>query len=235
MPEDSPPQPQTTQPKKVNWKKVAFTVVFIVVAAGVIIAIYWFLILNKPKPTNIEPIKVSTPSAKVATPSAKPATPSAKPSSKKNETESWEVKSLDFVTFKYPSGWEEKIVEDYSAINFVPINKTIKNTEIYLEVHRSLYIDPNLKLEDWANFFIGGNKPSTRREILVDGNNAIYQELTYQNGAILEAYIDRVKKKEKQKLLEGVLRVSIVIRNLDRLEDGRNIFNQFLSTIKFLD
>ena len=42
------PQPQaTTATQKHDWKKVSLTIVFILVAAGVVVGIYWFFVLNK--------------------------------------------------------------------------------------------------------------------------------------------------------------------------------------------
>lgn len=89
-------QPQTPISKKTNWKKVALTLIFVIFAVGVVIAIYWFLILNKPEPTTPVTTKQTTPSTKVST-----------PSSKKDETADWKEIKNDVLgyTIKYPKGW----------------------------------------------------------------------------------------------------------------------------------
>lgn len=50
MPEDQQPAPQpqaVTTPKSHDWKKVGLTVLIILVVSGLLVAAYWFLVLNK--------------------------------------------------------------------------------------------------------------------------------------------------------------------------------------------
>ena len=57
MPEESPqpaPQPQvTTGTKSLDWKKVSLTILVILVVTVLIVAAYWFLVLNKSSEPNL--------------------------------------------------------------------------------------------------------------------------------------------------------------------------------------
>ncbi len=79
----------TTTSKATNWKKISFTIVFIVGCVSIIAGIYWFLVVNKTTEDSDLTGPVPKVTTKTATESAKEATKSATPSSKKaEETES---------------------------------------------------------------------------------------------------------------------------------------------------
>ena len=109
MPEEASqpaPQPQVTVgTKSHDWKKVGLTVLIILVVAGLIVAAYWFLVLNKGSEDSDLTGPVPQVTTKTSTESAEEATKSATPISKKaEETES------DAVLLK-------KVVSEKTGIN----------------------------------------------------------------------------------------------------------------------
>ena len=96
------PQPQvtTTVPKSHDWKKVGLTILIILVVAGLIVAAYWFLILNKSSEDSDLTGPVPKVTTKTSTESEKEATESAE----KDETADWKTFTgeLTNITFKYP-------------------------------------------------------------------------------------------------------------------------------------
>ncbi len=97
------PQPQvaTAAPNQHNWKKVGLTVLVILVVSGLIVAAYWFLVLNKSSEDSDLTGPVPKVTTKQATESAKEATSSAE----KDETADWKNYKSGNFSFSYPQGW----------------------------------------------------------------------------------------------------------------------------------
>ncbi len=243
MPETTNPQPQTTVSKKVNWKKVALTVVIIVVVAGIIVALYWFFILNRPKPTSTEPIKVSTPSAKVSTPSAKPATPSAE----KDKTASWKSFSdkEKTISLKYPNTWyirEDPPIGKNRGIVIAPKKDFVQGP--YIQIHIAKETSAFNTYKDLSERAVGSivktgeNNPEyplvsherlenttvdgeitlrQRSEPAEEGSGAPYQLILLVNKDIY------------------ILSVQLVATTRKDFSDNETLFSTVVSTIKFLD
>lgn len=74
MPEETQPtqQPQVTTGTQLhNWKKVSLTVLIILVVSGLIVAAYWFLVLNKNSDNPVLKVPVQVDTTKTSTESAK--------------------------------------------------------------------------------------------------------------------------------------------------------------------
>lgn len=122
MPEEvQPTAPQlqvTTGTKPHDWKKVSLTILVILVVAGLIVAAYWVLVLNKSSDNSdlLGPVpKVTT---KTSTESAKEATESAE----KDETASWKTYEFEFegqkYSFKHPKEWVVTKESNEATVNY---------------------------------------------------------------------------------------------------------------------
>ena len=70
MPEEPQPTPQpqvTTGTQTHDWKKVSLTILIILVVAGLIVAAYWFLVLNKSFDNPVLKVPVQKVNTKTST------------------------------------------------------------------------------------------------------------------------------------------------------------------------
>lgn len=221
MPETTGSQSETATHKKVNWKKVALTVVFIIIAAGVIIAIYWFLIFDKPKPTTIEPVKVSTPSAKQATPSAQPATPSAK----KDETADWVAFSDKVFGYsaKHPPGWK---------FSHEPGGSGISNDEFTILNTVLESLKEGQSFSDWMKNWTKNTVKNRKIEnVTVSGLPALYTYIILENGHAPPGTVQVATYYAKDGL------VYMIGASFHKSKESQflPIYKQFIATLKFLD
>lgn len=227
MPEAQAPAPQpqvTVGTKSHDWKKVSLTILIILVVAGLIVAAYWFLVLNKSSDNSdlLGPVpKVTTPKA---TESAKEATP-----------------SVDKAVY-CETGKEHKFTEyglkvclpkDYTFSRYFPEKKwlVLENSQIPVasDVFGFLVIefsDKTLKEE------LVWDKKKTETEITVDNVKAVKQIGTNCATGCLPSGEDELEQ------------VRTVFEHKDQTYDiflvGGGVeeitaYNQLISTFKFLD
>ena len=230
-------QPQVTSTtKSTNWKKVLLTIVFIVGVVAVISGIYWFLVVNKGSDNSDLTGPVPKVTTKTSTESAKDSTPSAE----KDETADWNVYKDESISLRYPKNWGRYdslgtpsfSVEDPTNVSpgvvvpTVVINET-PNLSVYggdltglLNSKVGATWDSgakhyeklsNLEIDDYKSVWI---KQSLNPDILASGP------------AIDHIYIQRGTK---------VYEISLWAKDTDELSKFTGIFNQILSTFKFLD
>lgn len=109
-------------------------------------------------------------------------------------------------------------------------------------IHEYTYINQSDTPEQLAKQALGNETPVGKKEIIVDGHKAIYQERHYPDSVRIEVYIGDVKEMTEfpaqdggPRLTSGTLSVSMGIRDLEQLEASRTTFEKILSTFKFLE
>ena len=228
MPESSN-QPQTiSDQKSLNWKNIIIGIIIGAILVGLVVGI--FLILQ-PKPT--EPVPVIT---KKATPSATTSTPSAE----KDETTDWNVYKDGSISLRYPKNWGR-----YDSLGKPSFSvKDPTNVSPGVVVPTVLIREtPNLSvygvdLTGLLNSKVGSIWDSGAKHyeklsnLVIDDYNAVWirqslnPDIPASGPAIDHIYIQRGTK---------VYEISLWAKDTDELSKFTDIFNQILSTFKFID
>ena len=228
MPEIPTQLQATSIQKSINWKRVLIISVIAVVVIGLGVLI--FLILQ-PKPET-----TSTVTTKKATPSATTATPSTK----KDATTDWNVYKDGIISLRYPKKWGRYdtlgtpsfSVEDPTNVSpgvVVPtvlINET-PNLSVY-----GVDLTGLLNAKVGATWDSGAKHYEKLSNLLIDDHKAVWirqslnPDIPASGPAIDHIYIQIDTK---------VYEISLWAKDTDKLSKFTDIFNQILSTFKFLD
>ena len=248
MPEDTP-QVQVTTSNKTSWRKISLTVLIIIVVSGLIVGVYWFFVLNKDSDT-------SDLTGPVPKPQIQTSTPSATSSTQKDETADWKVykSSADRYSTKYPTNFN--LTEDKLSFKGKTI-VTFKSPDFEQDVIESCGPQPVTKggyLRVNVDHFSGNI--NTLNQIVTFEIENIWSDFTK-----VEKFPTTLGGREATRMVyfnsqensncqltssETMERIFVINDNgVDYLiemrymkkdkEDLTKIFNQILSTFKFLD
>lgn len=185
--------------------------------------------------------KSQTPAAQpekpIVTSQTSQATPVLTSTQLTNEITNWKLKSIRLLSFKYPSDWEESQDKTTGGITII---KPIDQDTVWVGVNDYIYTNQSETPEQLAKQALGDEIPINKKQIIVDGHNAIYQERRYPSSVRIEVYIGNVKEvseslaqDDSSRLSEGTLSLFMEIKDLNQLETNRTIFNQIITTFKF--
>lgn len=239
--DQSQPQPKipTTYVKLVSWPKIIITLVVVVIITAVIVWAYWSFILSKSEPTSSGPIKVVTPS--------KQATPSAQ----KDETKDWKLHTNEDgkFSFKYPPSFklsenEESITVKpslYSETSIESCGPQILTKGWRLSVtYDDSFVGEKITLKQLTNYEFAYTARDFEKvdkyETTLGGQEAM--RFTYQGPSkISDCYLSPTEAMERIITVnKSGLLYTLESRYLNKdKESVTNIFNQILSTFKFLD
>ena len=244
MPEQvQQPTPQSqgaTTPKSTNWKKIILTVLIISVVTGVIIGAYWFFVLNK-----------SSDVSDLTGPVPKPQVSTSTPSAKKDETAGWKVFKSAKVTyeFKYPPSFglseKEKSItikpSEYSETSIESCGPQVLTKGWRMSVtYDDSFVGEKITLKQLTNYEFAFTSKDFEKvekyETTLDGQEAM--RLTYKGPLkISDCYLSPTESMERILTVnKDGLYFAIEARYLNKdKESVINIFNQILSTFKFLD
>ena len=184
MPEEAQqpaPQPQVTVgTKSRDWKKVSLTVLSILIVAGIIVAAYWFLVLNKASENSDLTGPVPKVTTKTSTESAKEATPSAE----KEGLITYKNTKVGF-QFSYPNRFSKATLREPPEYTEVEVTGTEDN------------VSDILIGEDSENGFLLGIIPNGPETTLDD----IF------NGSLVLVTEENKKSFKKEKLVIGGVQV----------------------------
>lgn len=216
------PLPQvTTGTQTHDWKKVSLTLLIILVVSGLLVAGYWFLVLNKSSDNSDLTGPVPKVTTKPATESAKEATPSAE----KDVTADWKTYKGEVIPmeFKYPGSLT--IIEREG--NFVEGEKL--NSEVKIKG----FTDDGSLI--FSKNFLGGfgsanHESIESNDIAIDsyqtkqniGHDKVINPNTYFMIISLDVFGDKYPL--------------IITANFDKNDnEKRDTVEKILSTVKFLD
>ncbi len=149
--------------------------------------------------------------------------------------DTWQTKSISQISlsFKYPQDWEEKKTATGGVVLIGPKD----NETTWIGINDSTYINLGDTPEKLSEQALGNETPTGKKQITIDGHNAVYQERRYLNSARIEVYIGEVKQMtnfaEGPRLTNGTQSVFMEIKDLSELDSSRKIFDQILSTFQF--
>lgn len=152
------------------------------------------------------------------------------------ETVNWKVQKGEYYEFKYPDSWVPKPAEFYRILSFGPNN----NRNIWWVIDENTH---NNRPETLANGALGSLELLSRESITINQHPAIIQETKNKIGIRIEAYIGEVQSMENffpedggPRLTKGTMSIFMEVRETDNtiLNENRKIFNQILSTFKFI-
>lgn len=239
------PQPQVTASQGTNWKKIALTVLIIIVVIGLISGVYWFFFLNKS--SDISDLTGPVPKPQVTT-----STPSATISAENDETAGWKTyKSKNLgISINYPKEWvyqrehnytdgstlvslaEKVIPNDIGAGISVQIGDSGKSTsyrEAY-ERYLKLKVNESLNTESIDNPY--GTETRLPNVIVSEVEGLRIKEESKKPG-YEEAMPPRIHvyiKKNNEYYL-----ITLMVDKVEEFDSASVIFSQMLSTFKFLD
>lgn len=154
-----------------------------------------------------------------------------------DETANWKSKSTKLLFFKYPSNWEESQDKETGGYTLI---KPINNDKVWVGINDSTYTNQSETPEQLAKQALGNETPVNKKQTIVDGHSAVYQERHYPNDARIEVYIGDVKEMSEfpaqdggPRLTSGTHSIFMEVRDLAQLETSKTIFNQILSTFRF--
>ncbi len=249
------PQPQvTTTPKPHNWKKVILTVVFIVGVVAVVSGIYWFMVVNKTSDNSDLTGPVPKVTTKTSTESAKKSTPSAE----KDETVDWKTFTYENpkISFKYPKSWfinvEPEVnnegnfsvsISNYNPADIKNYPSDLPNKWVLLEVFASKKSttsgSENSKLYEFISSQSLNNQVEKDKFYLVktksfqlDSYSAVRYTSEPTSDAGTEYYFRDNVLVNKGSL---IWKVDILSPDKSYVKKNSEVFDQLLSTFKFLD
>jgi len=243
------PQMQIVSVKKISWSKVIITIFVIIVVTAIISGVYWFFILNK----SSEDSDLTGP---VPKPQVTTTTPSATPSVQEDKTADWKVykSSADRYSTKYPTNFN--LTEDKLSFKGKTV-VTFKSSDFEQDVIESCGPQPVTKggyLRVNVDHFSGNI--NTLNQIVTFEIENIWSDFTK-----VEKFPTTLGGREATRMVyfnsqensncqltssETMERIFVINDNgVDYLiemrymkkdkEDLTKIFNQILSTFKFLD
>ena len=227
MPE-IPTQPQPTSNRKsINWKRVLIITMIAVVVIGLGVLI--FLLQPEPETTSTVTTKKATPSAKISTPSAE-----------KDETVDWNVYKDENIVLKYPKSWERYdsiskpsfSEEDPTSVSPGVVVPTVMiNESPNLSVY-GVDLTGLLNSEVGATWDSGAKHYEKLSNLVIDDYKAVWirqslnPDIPASGPAIDHVYIQKDTK---------VYEISLWTEDKVELNKYSDIFNQVLSTFKFLN
>jgi len=151
----------------------------------------------------------------------------------KDETANWKTNSNDYnVSYKYPGDWEYKgLSADMGCIPDVgPVGD--KNTGF--DICGAVSGAGPLSVEDEAAESAGTGEVLNKRNITLDGQEAIQQTVKFKDGTIgIQAFVQYEDKAFGKTLTLDL--IGLNPENKYSESDFEKIFNQILSTFKLLD
>ncbi len=253
MPEITSPlnTTQSTPKLRINWLHILIGVIIGVVLLGAGFGVY-FLTQPKSESTN-EPIKVSTPSAKQATPSA-----TATPSADKDETADWKTFTYENpkISFKYPKSWFINVEPEINnegnfTVSISSYNPTsIKNypsdlpkkwilLEIFVSKKATTSGGENSKLYDFISSQALNVQVEKDKFYLIKTKSFkldSYSAVRYTSEPTLDAGTEYYFR-DNILINKGSLiwKVSILSPDKNHVKQSSEVFDQIISTFKFLD
>ncbi len=229
MPE-IPTQPQTTpEGKPINWKNILIGAVIGGVLVGVGVLIFYLYQSNSEETTPTTTPKTLTTSAKIATPSAE-----------KDETADWNIYKDGSIVLKYPKSWGRYdsmskpsfSEEDPTSVSPGVIVPTVVTDDAPKLSVYGIDLTGLLNSKIGATWDSGAKHYEKLSNLLINGHKAVWirQSLNPSIPASGPA-IDHIYIQKDTKVYE----ISLWTEDEIELKKYYDIFNQILSTFKFLD